>query len=489
MAKRGIIYYNKGRKCMTRLLVSLHSLRKVYGGPVAVLCDGTPAEWFVSELLRMNADVVPLPASTERALVRKSQLWRWSPFDTTFYLDADTVVLADPSELFADIERDGFLVNWFSGWRSDGNKVGKRITQWLPVVGLDGVARAKAYGAAVNTGIHGYRRGYEMLPVWEATTRRGYALNCTRRLVDELACQVILPNWRHSLCAPEWGASVRFGDLAAAKILHYHGNKHCLEHPACAIWKREYWDYRNTSPAYAELGVPRGDRRLRRYLAATVRSDTTIVTAVNPAYEDKLRRNWPLWMATAGLREQRFLVFWNRRRPAFLDEFANVELRRWKFNAAGDNIRERMLSAFVFGTARHVKTDYWMKLDADTTPKGPLFEWPDYHAATLTAHRWGYTRVKGDPDRTRHWLNRLDDWYEERFGDVGFFQELPARERYGHKRTASFCAIEKTEFTKRLAAACGSRLPVPSQDTTGWYFAMRQSEPIQRVNMKQWLAP
>jgi hypothetical protein len=56
-------------------------------------------------------------------------------------------------------------------------------------------------------------------------------------------------------------------------------------------------------------------------------------------------------MQTPGIREQQFIVFWNRQRPAFLDGWANVRLVNWKHDIAGDNLRERMLAAFVLGTA------------------------------------------------------------------------------------------------------------------------------------------
>jgi len=498
---RGIIYYNKGTKCRVRLLTSLYSLRRHYAGPVAVLHeqDDGAEEWFRTEAARFDAALVALPESPDSALTRKAQLWRWTPFDTTLFLDADTIVLTDPSPLFEAIERGTFMTYHFSGWRTDGGKIAKRIRAWEPAAGPQWVADAIALGPAVNTGIHGYTRDAEILPEWERLTRAGWAKNCTRRLVDELACQVLLPQFRHEIVGPEWGASVRFGDISQAKIIHYHGSKHCLEYPACEIWKQIYWDYRNTSPAYNQLGVAHGDKRFARYLQQAQRSDVTIVSAVNPAYLDRFAANWAAWMQTPGIREQRFIVFTNRLGKTFLNAWRNVTVIPWKFPVAGDNIRERMLSAFVFGTAKHVGTHYWMKLDADATPTGRPWEWPDYRDYTITGHRCGYTKTKGQPGATRHFLNQLDDWYctiassdinvpiQTFHGDV--FPEFPVNDKAGGRRVASYCWIENTAFTRQLAMICGERLPVPSHDTTAWYVAMRQNMPIQRRNMRRWFRP
>ena len=410
----GVIYYNKGSKCLTRLLVSLYSVRKHYTGAVNVLCDGDLPEWVLAELVRLNADITPLPAEDFRPLVRKAQLWKYTPFEKTVFLDADTLPVADISPLFAEIDKQGFFTYHFAGWQTTGGTVSKRIRAWEPATSTADVEAAVKYGKAVNTGLFGFRKGHPLLPEWEKLTLRGYAKNCTRRLVDELACQMLLPKHPHTLVGPEWGASVKFSDVDGAKIFHYHGNKNALDWDACGIWKQAYWDYRNTSPVYEELGANLGEKRMRRYIKAVVKPDITIVTACSGKYVDKLRDNWPKWMAMEGIREQQFIVFWRGRRPDFLDEYRNVRLVKWRFRRDLPDMteRERMLSAFVFGTARRVKTPFWLKLDADATPKQSVFKWPNYAENAITAHRWGYTRVKGDPKAQLHWLNWLDCWYD-----------------------------------------------------------------------------
>jgi hypothetical protein len=194
-------------------------------------------------------------------------------------------------------------------------------------------------------------------------------------------------------------------------------------------------------------------------------------------------------MQTPGIREQQFIVFWNRQRPVFLDGWRNVRLVNWKHDIAGDNLRERMLAAFVLGTAAEVKTAYWMKLDADAKPTGKAWAWPDYHAADIIGHRCGYTKTKGQPNATRHFLNQLDDWWQGVTGEPPKWPEIPVGERAGHRRAASYCWIEKTANTQAIAALCGNRLPVPSHDSLECYVADRRGWVVKRQNMKVYFQP
>lgn len=479
----GVLYFNVGLRCLARLCVSVHSLRKVYGGPVTLMTQGELPQWAREVMAALGVQVLDIPQEDASSRTMKASLWRHSPYEVTLFLDSDTLVLQDPSPLFADIRKHGFVVTQFSNWVTSGSRMRKRILAWRPLLSADGLDKALHFGPAVNTGVVGWRRNASILKPWEAHSRRGWQANCTRRLIDELACQVLLHQHPHHVVPDRWNHSVRFGVDSDPAIIHYHGNKHTGNRPACERWKDEYWDFRNQSSAYDALGQDEHDDSLRDYLKTIVRNDVTIVTVVNRAYLHKLKANWPRWMATRGLREQRYMVFSvDGADLGFLRPYRNVQVIPW--NHMG-NDRRGCLSTFVFGVARHVTTPYWMKLDCDTHPKADTFTWPDYRGHAITAHRWGYTRVKGDPSARQHWLNTLDQWWG---GEPLFPANIPIG-RHGHPRISSYCAIEKTDFTKRLAARCGNALPVPSQDTTAWYAAIRWGESIHRVNMKRQMQP
>lgn len=497
---RGVLYYNVGRKCLRRLAVSMSSLRDFWLGPVSLVYesdDGVP-EWIQALCGDLNIEIIEAPPQHANPLSIKPTLWRVSPYDVTMFLDSDTYVNGVIDPFMDAIEAHQFAVHSFCDWRTDGSKMRKRIRAWRKATSRRRVRQALDYGKAVNTGIFGWVKGAEILEPWEALTKRGTELNCTRRLVDELACQMLLPHYPHTMLDESWGRSANYGrvPIDQSKIIHYHGYKHVGKWDACELWKQRYWELRNGTTCGKAMEKPQGDRRLRRYIKAAKRDDLTIVTAVNPDYLEKLRKNWAVWSKTPGLREQEYIVFVNRIKPKdkrldFIRQ-RNVRIIPWKWPVAVDNVRERMLSAFVFGVVKHVKTPYWLKLDADATLKADVFPWDkiEYTKSTLTGHKWGYTRVKGHPGAPRHWLNMLDDWWVSTVGPIENgepFPPLKLKERHGHPRIASYCCVEETAHTRDVAALSGDRLPVPSQDTVSWYVALRRGKTIKRINMKKWI--
>ena len=359
------------------------------------------------------------------------------------------------------------------------------------------------FGKAVNTGIVGWTKDASILPEWDRVTVLGCEKNCTLRIVDEIGCQVILHKHKHHLLDHHWNTSVKHGKQDDPIIIHYHGYKHTHPYPICEHWKKAFWQtVLFTKHGHNALEAS-GDKRLRRYLAEVEKKDITIVTAVNRKYADKFIDNYNAWRETPGLREQNFLIFYHpdcidyikshpkwKHPPGKIKTYQRTRMVEWSLPAANGNIREEMLSAFILGTAKEAKTKYWMKLDGDCSPVAP-FEWPDYQSYGICAHGWGFTKQKGDPDTSRHWLNRLDDWAEP-FTGKRIFPKIydPINEkRVRHKRFCSFCYIEETRLSKEVASKCNGRLPIPSQDTTMWYYATVMGEPVLLTNFKQYLKP
>jgi len=496
MATEGVIYYNLNTKCIVRLMTSIFALRKVYNGPCTVIHEGKPLEDLVGFCKFHHVDIKEVPLMGEYALVRKAQLWRVTPYRVSVFLDADTIPLASPQPLIEKAKKHSFVVHHFSNWKTSGGKISGRIRQWQKAIGSKEVKNALEYGKAINTGIFAFHKDAEILREWEQITRLGYKENCTRRLVDELAAQVLLHRYDHAIVGPEWGCSGRFGGgVKNPKIMHYHGSKHVMDDDGCVHWKDAYNEMHEIfADRWPLMKKANGDKRFGRwYKERFRRKDLTMVTAVNPDYVGKLQANWQLWMQDEQLASQQWIVFINRlrlrdKRIAFLRKYKNVKIIKWRFPLAGDNVRERMLSAFVYGVAEHVDTPYWMKLDADATPVSK-WVWPEYEKHIITGHRCGYTATKG-ANQSGHFLNHLD---EHKGGDPVFPPNIQGR-RYGHKRLASYCWIEKTEFTRELVEWCGDQLPVPSQDSTACYYAQhvkgyKIGKELCRMNMKRYFKP
>lgn len=502
--KRGVVYYNLGTKCLIRLSVSLYTLRRSgYTGPVCIIYEGDLPDWFIKESDTRGVTYAKIPDEhrVDWALVQKASLWRYTPFDTSLFIDSDTVVMKNPEELFPQIEEHGFGVTKFSNWTTNGGGIMRgRVNGWRSIIGDEMTDKALHYGPALNTGVFGWVKGHPILPAWESLTRAGHAHGekngPATRIIDETACQVLAPNYPHTPLDQSWNRSIKHTTLPVEQtgIVHYHGAKHIQGHDLCYLWTDAYWRMRNTSAVYESISDPHGDRRLTAIEAPKCRADMTVCCAANPNYMPKFMRHFNQWMETKGLREQRYILFVVNAKasdPAYdpIRQWRNVTLIEYHIDVP--TIREAAFSAFIFGVAEHVKTPYHLKLDGDSVPKSD-FIWPRYTESTITSDPWKYTRNKGTPPDAKHFLNSLDDWWANQ-ADIPeenrkpLFPPLDPKARYRHKRIRSYCCIASTEFIRDVARRCGNRLPAATHDGTIWYAATRLGLPINRHGFRKYI--
>lgn len=492
MKTEGIIYYNRGTKVLVRIVTSIFSLRETgWGGGVSLLHEGDLPAWVLACCNKLDVSLKQIPGNGQRnALSQKASLWRYSPYDVTMFIDADTVVCrGDRVPEFMDIIRQhSFVATRFTNWCSDGPRISRRIRAWSEVVSSKYITDAVAHGPAVNTGVFGFQKGVSLLAEWERIVLRAAGTPADSRVLDEIGCQILLPQHPSTVVSEEWNRSVTYGLSNEPMIYHFHGGKHLLtSRKECDVWREAYWRARAGLPMTDQ---PSDDRNLTKYLkenpvpAGQPRPDLTVCIAADMRYAPKLTRHFLLWKKTQNLGCQKFLCFCvnsDPNHPAYATLRENG-VRLVRYDAPNVSPREAAFSAFVFGVVEHVTTPYWMKLDGDSTPRGP-FQWPDYTNHTITADPWHYTRVKGDPGATEHWLNTLDRY----FGGKALFPPIHKDQRHRHKRCRSYCWIEKLEFTKELAAKCGDRLPVPSHDTTAWVYATKTGRSINRHGFRKYI--
>ena len=94
----GIIYYNKGKKMLVRLAVSLNSLRRLYDGPCTILSEGEDSHVTCADLAReFNVDLKKVTYKTKRAkndtYINATLSHKKTPYDTTVWLDSDTLII------------------------------------------------------------------------------------------------------------------------------------------------------------------------------------------------------------------------------------------------------------------------------------------------------------------------------------------------------------------------------------------------------------
>lgn len=269
--KKCVLYYNRGQKCIIRLLVSIASLRKHYDGDIILAHQDEPTPYLADRLKLYNVEVRLTEKSTvNNALADKPDLGKYvDDYDLVLYVDSDTLFFNPIDEIWHFIKIYGFMVTHFCDWKTKGGMIERRIREWNKVLPDEEIEKAVAYGKAVNTGVFGFSRRYRyseynIFLEWHQLTLQGQKENCTRRMVDELACQVLLHKYPHIMLNMNWNMSAKFGTVNDdIKIIHYHGYKHVYrdEFPLCVHWYNQYMEL--VKSKVIKIDDIFGDRRLK----------------------------------------------------------------------------------------------------------------------------------------------------------------------------------------------------------------------------------
>jgi hypothetical protein len=137
MEDKGVIYFNLGTKCLIRLITSIHSLRKHWDGPVTVISagdDSNSACKFLNGLDDVNVIEASYPNIKEgknAVFLKKAAVNKFTPYRLSVFLDSDTIVKGDFSELFELAEKHNFVVPQFSTWTTSTRAIIRRINGWI----------------------------------------------------------------------------------------------------------------------------------------------------------------------------------------------------------------------------------------------------------------------------------------------------------------------------------------------------------------------
>lgn len=273
---QGICYLNIGTRCLVRLAVSIHSLRKHYDGPICIVNAAGLDDRIVDEFAAdpsLLVDVKHIPIKTYRrrsAYVAKPSVYRWTPFDRSLFVDADTVFRADPSPLFE--VGSSFVVTKFSDWICSGGIIKKRIEPFFNIgdAAIEVPRLAKQVIAeswpAINTGVFVFDRNWTGMRSWERLTQ---AARTRANFTDEIAAQVLLPFFGDdvSIVNDRWNWSPIYGKSANPAIVHFHGKKH-LRPEAMPYWLPVFRECVELNVANIRSWMPAGDNRLAEFLSA-----------------------------------------------------------------------------------------------------------------------------------------------------------------------------------------------------------------------------
>jgi hypothetical protein len=514
------------------------TLRKHYKGAVTVFLEEEHPPELVEglrEAFDVDVNYRPDVGINVGTLVHKIEISQDTPYDVTVWLDSDTVILGEFSELFDLAEDCDLAIPHFAGWKTTGRTIKGRIKRYKDFV-PEYMDAAINYGPAINTGIYAWRKDTPIFEEWMKVASWG---DKKMFIADEVACQVLLPQYNCKIAPIKYNVSVLHDpNTPDPRIIHYHGKKHVKNAPKCAIWMEAFHEAIVGNVCGIEQYVDRkyGDKRLTNFLKGKYSSDhegwrkkiiaalettrkgsqaskkgkkgtpkalkgpeiiipklskvdTTIVTGCDGKYVEHLAATLPNWIKYKGLDQYPMIVYTNgfgsRRRDHrldFLRSMPNVKLISWNLEVAEDQ-RENMLSAFVLGAAKNVDTKYWLKVDADAYAVNdvPLItdKMKEY---SLCGHKWGYSFAKH--------IKPLVEWsnshpaFADLPKDVYDLSRVDGR-RYNHARIASYVCLHDSEFVQMAASLCPDRLPVPSHDTYLWYVAERMGIPYLRHNFKR----
>ena len=269
---RGVLYYVTGDRHWCVLTVSLMSLRKFYNGPVALIIGDDGGEKiydYISQDARL-APIIPVDIRDEQesygrntGYMTKPKMIRVSPFDSTVFLDADTVVVRDIEPLFIEPEGQVRLTS-FGTWTTQQRKVVGRLKKWRDV---DPYMVDKLIGTpypALNTGVIAFGSGSRSMEFgmeWEVTTEMNPSF-----IADEIAAQLIFLRHKVQVLDDRWNCSPIYGaNKDEVYIWHMHGKKH-LREQARPIWLPYFQRACELDMAGINEWMPAGDKVLSNYL-------------------------------------------------------------------------------------------------------------------------------------------------------------------------------------------------------------------------------
>ena len=227
---RGVIYYNRGTKMLVRLAVSLESLRRHYTGPVTVLSQGEDSHdacRYICDRWGKGARIkgVDWPGDKKRQTYLNATLsHQMTPYDTTLWIDSDTLVRGDFCDMFDAAEQHEFAISQISNWRVQ-KKIAKRVLAWAPLY-PDWIKPALDFGPAINCGVFAFTRESKLMQDWYSLAEPGRDLSW---IPDETCCQLILHRYPHKIMDQKFNVSCKHSTPydKDTRIVHYHGRKHC----------------------------------------------------------------------------------------------------------------------------------------------------------------------------------------------------------------------------------------------------------------------
>lgn len=242
---KGVVYLMAGPGYGLLVAVSLWALRKHYQGPVQIMAtEPSDAAFGLTMDQRLDVGITPIHLMTAegenyrkgqgefpRGMITKAACHRWTPFDLTLFLDADTLPLADPSLLFDMAGPPWSKVVVLSAREYMNPERVENMGKFCEVA----KCTWRRNSLSINTGVMAF---WKDAPLMEAALQLAIRGATCCRFVDELAMQALYPEYPHILVtdawnwSPVWGRHSQPGEVFPPgwrpKIMHSPGGRMTL---------------------------------------------------------------------------------------------------------------------------------------------------------------------------------------------------------------------------------------------------------------------
>jgi hypothetical protein len=237
-------------KAAERLVVSVFTLRRRWHGPVAIMTR-TEEEKHLAERIANDLDcrVLLIRGLDKRAMLSKTMIPDWTPYEETLFIDADTLIVGKLDEMFGE----PLTLTRYAEWRSNKRFTKKWIGRWLTHLARVESEDVRDYMdmaesqlsrpyPAINTGVFAFRRDNANLRAWQHLAW----LWPNAWAVDQLAMQILTSRVPHRMMDDRFNNSVSYGhETVDVRIVHFHGRKHCGGRKRASMWRtafKEAWD-------------------------------------------------------------------------------------------------------------------------------------------------------------------------------------------------------------------------------------------------------
>jgi hypothetical protein len=251
---------------------------KHWDGPIAVVAGDEEARRVVSWLKADNrmdrVDVIHWEAKGKGTKggqqYNKTLLPDVSPFDNTVFLDTDTLVVGDFTDLFPAENTEQIRITRFADWITTGKKVRKRILGWADVLPSEARLMTRVSYPAINTGTMGWtKKSTKFVKEWQEKTAVHKKFMC-----DEIVCQLIFYRYPHCVLDDRWNASPPYsysrlkktGKLSDVRIWHGHGWKFIKNKNGRKVWMPHYHAAVEDNFGTLAEWAPHHDTKLKKLL-------------------------------------------------------------------------------------------------------------------------------------------------------------------------------------------------------------------------------